>query len=115
MKLTPEEWVRQNCYQWLIQVLHYPGQLIAIEKEMDLNGRKKRFDLLVYDKQHKPWMLVECKRQELPLNATVLWQAIGYNIAIPVSYFLLSNGVDVRIMSIKGETKKEMDTMPLHE
>jgi hypothetical protein len=30
--LTPEEWVRQNLLQYLVQNLHYPSSLIAVEK-----------------------------------------------------------------------------------
>ena len=32
--LTPEEWVRQNFVQYLLQVKNYPSSLIAIEKEI---------------------------------------------------------------------------------
>ena len=59
--LTPEEWVRQNFIQYLIQVMNYPASLIALEKEIWLGEMKKRFDILVYNKDHQPWMIVECK------------------------------------------------------
>lgn len=114
MKLTPEEWVRQNCYQWLIQVLHYPASLIAIEKELDLFGMTKRFDLLVYDREHKPWMLIECKEQAQPLSQKVLMQALRYHLALPVPFLLLSNGVDVRLLEIKDGDWKEWDDMPIY-
>ncbi|RYF80770.1 MAG: type I restriction enzyme HsdR N-terminal domain-containing protein, partial [Chitinophagaceae bacterium] len=59
--LTEEEWVRQNFVAYLTNIMKYPVSLIALEKEMALNGLKKRFDILVYDKKHRPWMMVECK------------------------------------------------------
>jgi hypothetical protein len=34
--LTPEEWVRQNFLQYLVQVKRYPSSLIAIEKEIKI-------------------------------------------------------------------------------
>ena len=34
--LSPEEWVRQNFLQYLIQVKKYPATLIAVEKEIKL-------------------------------------------------------------------------------
>ena len=43
--LTPEEWVRQNFIQYLVQVKGYPLSLIAVEKELRLGELKKRFDL----------------------------------------------------------------------
>ena len=59
--LTEEEWVRQNFIQYMIEELHYPYALIAIEKELELNRLQKRFDVLVYDVHHQPRMLIECK------------------------------------------------------
>ena len=47
--LTPEEWVRQNFLQYLVQVMKYPASLIAVEKEIRLGELKKRFDIVVYD------------------------------------------------------------------
>ena len=58
--LTPEEWVRQNFIQYLLQVKNYSAALIAIEKEIKLGELKKRFDILVYDSKHQPWMMIEC-------------------------------------------------------
>src|SRR6478735_275420 len=84
--LTEEEWVRQNFVAYLVKTLHYPGTLIALEKEIVLNGLKKRFDVLVYNKNHLPWMLVECKAPEVKLSEDVLQQALRYNITVPVQF-----------------------------
>ncbi|HSU28847.1 MAG TPA: type I restriction enzyme HsdR N-terminal domain-containing protein, partial [Chitinophagaceae bacterium] len=53
---------------------------------------KKRFDILVYDREMKPWMLVECKGLEVELNQSVLDQALRYNMSVPVDYILITNG-----------------------
>jgi hypothetical protein len=90
--LTPEEWVRQNFVQYLVQVQHYPADLIAQEKVLQLGELKKRFDILVYDKQHKPWMMIECKGPEVKLNEAVLQQLLRYHISIPVSFLIITNG-----------------------
>ena len=37
VRLTPEEWVRQNLVQYLIVDLGYPRGLTAIEKGIDLH------------------------------------------------------------------------------
>lgn len=66
--LTPEEWVRQNFLQYLTQTKKYPASLIAIEKEIKLGELKKRFDLVVYDRNSKPWMIVECKEMNVALD-----------------------------------------------
>ena len=90
--LTPEEWVRQNFIQYLVQVKHYPASLIAQEKEIVLGELKKRFDILIYDRHHKPWMMVECKEMNVKLDNAVLQQVLRYNISVPVEYIIITNG-----------------------
>lgn len=90
--LTPEEWVRQNFVQYLLKVKSYPAPLIAIEKEMLLGELKKRFDILVYDTDHKPWMMIECKASSVKLDEAVLHQVLRYNISVPVEYLIITNG-----------------------
>lgn len=90
--LTPEEWVRQNFIQYLTQVLKYPPSLMAIEKEIHLGTVKKRCDIVVY-KEARPWMIVECKEPNVPLNEKVLTQIINYNMVLKVSYLVLTNGL----------------------
>jgi hypothetical protein len=90
--LTEEEWVRQNFVNYLVSRLYYPSTVIALEKEILLNGLKKRFDILIYDKEHKPWMLIECKEPKISLNEDVLQQVLRYNISVPVQYIVITNG-----------------------
>ena len=90
--LTPEEWVRQNFVQYLVQIRHYPTSLIALEKEIKLGELTKRFDIMVYNQDHKPWMIVECKEMNVPLTENVLHQALRYNISVPVSFLVITNG-----------------------
>ena len=53
---------------------------------------KKRFDILVYNHEHKPWMLIECKEPKVQLSDEVLQQVLRYNISVPVEYIVLTNG-----------------------
>lgn len=91
-RLTPEEWVRQNFLQYLIQVKNYPTSLIAVEKEINLGELKKRFDILVYNSSHQPWMMVECKAMRVPLHEKVLEQVLRYNLSVPVDFLVITNG-----------------------
>ena len=90
--LTPEEWVRQNFIQYLLQEKKYPASLIAIEKELQLGELKKRFDVLIYDKDHRPSMMIECKATTVSLDSKVLEQILRYTISIPVAYIIITNG-----------------------
>lgn len=90
--LMPEEWVRQNFVQYLIKTKSYPSSLIAIEKEIQLGELRKRFDVLVYDNNHQPWMMIECKAAEVKLDDEVLQQVLRYNISVPVRFIVITNG-----------------------
>jgi hypothetical protein len=90
--LTPEEWVRQNFVQYLINIKNYPATIIAIEKEIQLGELKKRFDVVIYDSNHQPWMMIECKAAEVKLDESVLQQILRYNISMPVTFILITNG-----------------------
>ena len=90
--LTEEEWVRQNFVSYLVRVMKYPATLIALEKEIYLGELKKRFDILVYDNNHKPWLLVECKSPDIKMEAIVLEQILRYGISIPADFLIITNG-----------------------
>lgn len=92
LMLTEEEWVRQNFVKYLVEVMKYPSTLIALEKEIMLGELKKRFDILVYNRDHQPWMLVECKSTGVALSEEVIQQVLRYNISVPVSFLVITNG-----------------------
>ena len=111
--LNEEEWVRQNFIQFLVQVMKYPVALIAVEKDIQLGDLKKRFDILVYDNDHKPWMLVECKAKEITLDENVLHQVLRYNISMPAAFILITNGHFTYAWEKVGGELKELEKMPL--
>jgi len=90
--LTNEEWVRQNFVNYLINVQRYPSALIALEKEIYLGELKKRFDILVYNRDHQPWLLAECKSPEIKMDEPVLEQTLRYGISIPANFLVITNG-----------------------
>ena len=97
VKLTPEEWVRQNIFQWMKQTLQYPKEMISLEKGIKVGEMSKRYDLLVYSDDFKPWMLVECKAQSVTLSEDTLMQVLRYHIALPVSFLCITNGDGVMV------------------
>ncbi|MEO6327685.1 MAG: type I restriction enzyme HsdR N-terminal domain-containing protein [Ginsengibacter sp.] len=90
--LSPEEWVRQNFLQYLTNLKKYPSSLIAIEKEISLGELKKRCDIVVYNRETLPWMIIECKGMNEPLNSKVLDQILRYHITLPATYLVITNG-----------------------
>lgn len=91
VRLTPEEWVRQNFIQYLVKEKGYPASIMAIEKTIKLGELRKRCDIVVY-RHSKPWMIVECKETDVPLNDAVASQIFRYNITLDVDYLVITNG-----------------------
>ena len=111
--LTPEEWVRQNFVQYLIKTKNYPSSLIALEKEIQLGELKKRFDILVYDNNHQPWMMIECKAGEVKLNEDVLQQVLRYNISVPVQFIVITNGSFTHACQKENKGLRSIDEIPV--
>jgi len=104
--LTPEEWVRQHTIAFLVMQRNYPAGLIGVEKTVKINGMIKRFDVVCYDQDAKPILLVECKAPEVEITQKVLDQALRYNSQLQVNYLLLTNGIRHVIGYIDYENKK---------
>ena len=91
--LTPEEWVRQNLIRYLIDEKKVPTSLIAVEKQLLLNGTKRRTDIVVYNSTLTPILIVECKAPSISLNQSTINQALAYNMVLTVPFIILSNGL----------------------
>lgn len=92
--LTPEEWVRQNFIQFLIQDKKYPASLIAVEIGLKYNQLQKRADVLIYNKQGQPHLMIECKAPEVKISQETFHQIAAYNMSFKVNYLVVTNGMD---------------------
>ncbi|MDG1476239.1 MAG: type I restriction enzyme HsdR N-terminal domain-containing protein, partial [Vicingaceae bacterium] len=92
--LQPEEWVRQNFIQFLVNDKNYAASLIAIEKGLKLNELQKRADIVIYDSQAKPIVLIECKAPKVKINQEVFEQIARYNMVFKVPYLIVTNGLE---------------------
>lgn len=111
VRLTPEEWVRQNFVQYLIQHKNYPASLISLEKEIRLGEMRKRYDIAVY-KEAKPWLVIECKELNVPINKAVLEQLLRYNARLTASYLVLTNGRAHYAWSITNQEFLPLQQLP---
>lgn len=91
--LQPEEWVRQHLVQYLIHEKKYPASLISIEKGLEVNGLKKRFDVLAYSNNGQPRLLVECKSPDIEITQSTFEQIANYNMHFKVKQLLVTNGL----------------------
>ena len=93
IELTAEEWVRQNCIKFLINEKKYKSQLIAVEKKIILNNLTKRFDIIAYDNNGDPNLLVECKAPNIDIRQETFDQILSYNRVINSKYLMITNGI----------------------
>ena len=115
--LTPEEWVRQHLVAYFINHLGYPKNLFSLEIGSIYNQRKKRSDIVIYDREGKIWMLVECKAAHIAINQKVLEQALVYCTTWKPTYLVLSNGLKHIIVSFGVEINqvKIIENFPFFE
>lgn len=103
VRLTPEEWVRQQLLHRMVEQLGYPSSLIAVEQTIAVGETKKRCDAVVYDRKMAPVMLIECKAETVPLTQKTLDQALTYNRKLNVPALLLHNGPQSLFVTIPNE------------
>lgn len=94
--LTPEEWVRQQCIQWLIQQKGYRAQWMQIERGLQYGSKLNRSDILVMNTEGKPQLLVECKAAYVALSQETVEQLCRYNHIIGAKYIMLTNGLEAQ-------------------
>jgi hypothetical protein len=102
--LTPEEWVRQHFINFLHTEKKYPLSLMKIESGIKYNNQFKRTDIVVYNNEGRPLVLVECKAPEINITADVFEQAARYNQNLKVDYIIVTNGLGHYCSSIDYKT-----------
>ena len=112
---TPEEAVRQ----WFISMLHegmkVPEYMMGSEVALTHAGKQYRADIVVYDRQAQPLMVVECKRPEVTLDQEVVDQALRYNNELNVRYLAITNGGKTFIFQRTADGWEFMQKAPLWE
>lgn len=103
--LQPEEFVRQLLLNFLIKDMRYNRNRITVERGLAVREQKKRTDLLVFDPDMRPFLLVECKAPSIALNDAVFRQITVYNGPLQVPYLMITNGRQSYICAMDYQTK----------
>ena len=90
--LQPEELIRQLTIHYLIE-RGYPKEKIQVEKGLIVNGLPRRFDIIVYNAEFEPYLLVECKAHTVQIDQKTFDQMAIYNLAVRAPYLMACNGV----------------------
>ncbi len=117
VRLTPEEWVRQNLLMFLTREKGVPRSLISIESGVKVNRLSRRYDAMVYDRNGKPFMLIECKAPTVIINQGTFDQIIAYNRKVEAKCLLVSNGLKHYCCKIEPALQKYifMEDIPHYE
>lgn len=112
---TPEEAVRQ----WFISVLHegmkVPEHMMGSEVALRHGAKEYRADIVVYNREAVPVMVVECKRPEVELGQEVVDQALRYNNELNVNYIAVTNGLKTFIFERQADGWQFMEKAPMWE
>ena len=92
-KLTPEEWVRQHFLHYLNSEKMYPFGLMGVEKMVKYNNKRTRADIVLYNKEGKPNMIVECKAPYVKITQDSFNQIARYNLKLNALYLVVTNGM----------------------
>ena len=110
--LTPEEWVRQHCLNYLTQHLNYPASNIQIERNHRIDQLNRRTDIQVYDSNGQVFMLVECKAPHVEITSLTFQQASQYQKKNHAKYMVLTNGLQNFIYQIDSN---KLETLQVAE
>lgn len=115
--LTPEEWVRQHFVQYLIQEKKYPVSLIALEKQLTINNRKKRTDILIFSSNGTPDIIVECKAPHIKISQDTFDQIARYNLKLNANFLVVTNGLEHYYcqLDIENETYLFLQDIPTYK
>lgn len=98
--LTPEEWVRQNFIEFLLDEYNYPRSLFKCEEGLKYNKMLRRSDILIYDRNGHPFFLIECKAPEIKIDKKVFQQVSVYNQTLRAPFIAVTNGLEHYICKI---------------
>ncbi len=109
--ITPEEWVRQNFILCLLSI-GFPASSISVEKKIQLSQVSKRYDIVVYNKNFEPWMVVECKEMRVALSQKTIEQVLFYNSQLQAKYLVIVNGIDCACFGREDANFVSLEQMP---
>jgi type I site-specific restriction endonuclease len=93
MILTPEEWVRQHVIKFLNIEKKYPLSLINVEKKILINGRIKRYDIIIFCPKGNVFAIIECKAPHVTISQETFNQIARYNMTLKANFLMVTNGL----------------------
>jgi len=95
-----------------LETVGVPPALMAVERGIEVQGAILRPDLIVFDRNGRPWMVVECKAPRVELSQVTVNQAVAYNRKLQAPYVLVTNGSDHRCVRMQDDGFEYVDAFP---
>lgn len=110
----PEERVRLKLIDFLTGEAGISNSRISFESPVKLVGDKSqsRTDIICYDKDFKPLLLVECKAPDIKLDVKAAIQVARYNQKVGAPFVLVSNGIVDFWFEIEGDKILPQEEIP---
>lgn len=96
---TPEEEVRQAVIAWLRDVKGIPETRMESEWGFTYNRRRYRADIVAFDRELRPQLLVECKAPGVRIDEKVIEQVVRYARVLPVRHIMVTNGTVTHLLA----------------
>ena len=113
IKVTPEETVRQEVISFLIDKLKVPMRMLRVEESLahHVADCLDRSDIIIMradggNENVVPLAVIECKREDLALDDTMVAQAKGYTERLECKFFMLTNGKRTLCFYLDEEGKR---------
>lgn len=113
-KNRPEERVRLQFLEYLIREAGFSSSKISFESPVKLIADKSssRTDIICYDNDFNPLLLVECKAPSVSLNENAAIQIARYNQKVAAPFLLITNGREDFWFAVKGDEVELLREIP---
>ncbi len=92
LKNRPEERVRLRIIEALVEAGWSKHRISTEEKLRAIDNPGGRTDIICYDLNFDPQILIECKAERVPISPEVAEQTARYNRTVEAPYLLMTNG-----------------------
>lgn len=110
----PEERVRLKFIEYLMFEAGFSKNRISFESPVSLLGDKSssRSDIICYNDDFKPLLLVECKAPKVQLDEKTALQIARYNTEINAPYLMVTNGLRDFCFVMKSGQITHLEELP---
>ena len=112
LKNRPEERVRLRVVEYLLMQGWSKHRITTEEAIGNLADTSMRTDIICYNQQFEPRILIECKAEHIPLTAKTAQQVARYNQNVSAPFLLMTNGLKDLWYKTEGKNVVHLEQGP---